>query len=277
MNIALKSTVCALLVFLSGAARGHELFVTVKQANAKAGERTLLVSNGTFHQSVAPVRRDRIRDLSLRQGGRTVAPDLASWKETGERSRLTISAAPIGTFIAGLSSKRATSTRTAKEFAEYLAIEDLPDTLATYDAAKYPNGVTYGYMKHARAIGQAGTALTDDYAATLGYPLEIRLNRNPSSVRMGDRLTFQLLHQGAPVPGLRVYVGAAANGVGKDGHDGAWLLRTDAAGRASFKVTAAGTWYIHANRMVPSAEPGFDFLSDRASLTFDIQARTKTR
>lgn len=47
-------------------------------------------------------------------------------------------------------------------------------------------------------------------------------------------------------------------------------MRTDAKGQASFEVTTPGTWYIHANRMVPSTEAGFDFLSDRASLTFDI-------
>lgn len=277
MNIAVKSALCALLLSFSAAATGHELFVTVTPARGTATERVVVVNNGTFHKSAAAVRRDRVRDLSLRQGGRTTRPDLARWTEAGDQSRLTIAPAPTGTFVVGLSSKRAMSTRTAKEFAEYLAIEDLPDTLAAYDAAKFPNGVTYGYMKHARAIGQAGATLTDDYAATLGYPLEVRLERNPGMVRMGERLSFQVLHEGMPVANLRVYVGAAAHGAGKDGHGGAALLRTDAQGRASFEVASAGTWYIHANRMVPSTEAGFDFLSDRASLTFEIPSGRRAR
>ncbi|MBD4660015.1 DUF4198 domain-containing protein, partial [Xanthomonas citri pv. citri] len=78
--------------------------------------------------------------------------------------------------------------------------------LATYDASKFPKGVTYSYTKHARAIGQVGTKLTDDFAASLGYPLEIRLTRNPGSVKVGDQLSFQVLQQGTPVPNLRVYV-----------------------------------------------------------------------
>lgn len=72
-----------------------------------------------------------------------------------------------GTFLLVLSSRRATSPRTAKEFAEYLAIEDLPDTLVTIDPSKYPKAA-YGYVRHARAVGQVGSVLTDDGAATLG-------------------------------------------------------------------------------------------------------------
>ena len=34
----------------------------------------------------------------------------------------------------------------------------------------------------------------------------------------------------------------------------------------------AGTWFIHTNRMVPSKTKGADFVSDRASLTFNIAA-----
>lgn len=273
MTLAPKAIACVLLLAAASAVHAHELFVTVKQAPSGARDQVVVVNNGTFHQSAAAVRADRVRNLALHEGGRLTRPDPSAWTEDGNQSRLTIAPTAEGTFLLGLSSKRATSTRTAKEFAEYLAIEDLPDTLATFDSSKYPKGVTYGYMKHARAIGQVGSVLTDDYAATLGYPLEIRLDRNPGSVRVGERITFQLLHEGVPVAGLRVYVGAAANTPVKGGHDGATLMRTDAKGQASFEVTAPGTWYIHANRMVPSTEAGFDFLSDRASLTFEIAPR----
>ncbi|KAG1240569.1 hypothetical protein G6F68_017532 [Rhizopus microsporus] len=111
-----------------------------------------------------------------------------------------------------------TSTRTASEFGKYLELEDLPDTLATYDASKFPKGVTYSYTKHARTIGQVGTKLTDDFAASLGYPLEIRLARNPGSVKVGEQLSFQVLQQGTPVPNLRVYVGHRADAPVKGGH-----------------------------------------------------------
>ncbi|KLB23196.1 cobalt ABC transporter substrate-binding protein, partial [Xanthomonas hortorum pv. gardneri] len=47
-------------------------------------------------------------------------------------------------------------------------------------------------------------------------------------------------------------------------------LRTDAQGQASFQVTTAKTWYIHTNHMVPSTQKALDFVSDRASLSFEI-------
>ena len=115
-----------------------------------------------------------------------------------------------------------------------------------------------------------GTKLTDDFAASLGYPLEIRLARNPGSVKVGEQLSFQVLQQGTPVPNLRVYVGHRADAPVKGGHGSATLLRTDAQGQASFQVTTAKTWYIHTNHMVPSTQKGLDFVSDRASLSFEI-------
>ncbi|KLB58469.1 cobalt ABC transporter substrate-binding protein, partial [Xanthomonas euvesicatoria] len=147
----------------------------------------------------------------LSQGGAKAAPDLASWKEVGKQSQLTVHPAGEGTYLLGVSTMASTSTRTASEFGKYLELEDLPDTLATYDASKFPNGVTYSYTKHARAIGQVGTKLTDDFAASLGYPLEIRLARNPGSVKVGEQLSFQVLQQGTPVPNLLVYVGHRAD------------------------------------------------------------------
>lgn len=270
---AMRATTCALLMTVAAGANAHELFVSFAKASSGATHgRTAVVNNGTFHESAGAVTRDRLRDVSLHQNGGKTQPDLASWKEVRKQSQLTIHPAGSGTLLLGISTKMSTSTRTAAEFADYLELEDLPDTLATYDASRYPKGVTYSYTKHARAIGQVGDVLTDDYAASLGYPLEIRLGRNPSGVAVGERVTFQVLHNGVPVSGLRVYVGAGAHAPTKGGHDGATLLRTDANGQAGFDVTTAGTWYIHANRMVPSEQEGFDFVSDRASLTFDIRA-----
>ena len=262
----------ALLLFaVAGSAGAHDLFVAFSKPGTAAGEaNTALVNNGTFDESAGAVTRARLQDVSLSHGGAKAAPDLASWKEVGKQSQLTVHPAGEGTYLLGVSTMASTSTRTASEFGKYLELEDLPDTLATYDASKFPNGVTYSYTKHARAIGQVGTKLTDDFAASLGYPLEIRLARNPGSVKVGEQLSFQVLQQATPVPNLRVYVGHRADTPVKGGHGSATLLRTDAQGQASFQVNAAKTWYIHTNHMVPSTQKGLDFVSDRASLSFEI-------
>ena len=266
-----RVTAVLLLMTLASSAGAHELFVSFAKSSVGKGEaNTAVVSNGTFDESVGAVTRARLHDVSLHQGGAMAKPDLATWKEIGKLSQLTVQPAGEGTYLLGISTMASTSTRTASEFGTYLELEDLPDTLATYDAKKYPKGVTYSYTKHARAIGQAGAKLTDDYSASLAYPLEIRLLRNPGDVRVGEKLAFQVLHDGKPVPNLRAYVGHRADAAAKGGHGSATLLRTDVQGQASFDVTMAKTWYIHANHMVPSTRKGLDFVSDRASLTFEI-------
>lgn len=278
MFTATRAAACVLLVMAAGGASAHDLFVSfAKDASGKAHARTAIISNGTFHESAGAFPRDRVRDASLHQAGARTQLDLASWKVVGKQSHLTIHPPNRGTYLLGVSTMTSSSTRTAVEFAEYLKLEDLPDILATYDAAKYPQGVTYNYTKHARAIGQAGKVLTQDYAASLGYPLEIRLQRNPASAKVGERVMFQVLHRSVPVPDLRVYVGSGAHVPPKGGHDSATVVRTDANGRAGFELTAGGSWYIHTNRMVPSEQKGVDFVSDRASLTFEIAPRGRLR
>lgn len=265
------------LMVVAGAAPAHDLFVSFAKTATGKAHRSAVVSNGTFHESAGAVPRDRLRDVSMHQGGKKITPDLASWTVDGKQSRLTVHPPTRGTYLLGVSTMASSSTRSASEFADYLKIEDLPDTLATYDPAKFPNGVTYSYTKHARAIGQAGKALTNDFAGSLGYPLEIRLQRNPGSLKVGEQVSFQVLHMGTPVPGLRVYVGSSAHVPAKGSHHADTLVRTDQNGSATFKVTGAGTWYVYTNRMVPSDRKGADFVSDRASLTFDIAGPAKPR
>lgn len=262
------------LLMLAGAASAHDLFVILaKDSPGKPMERAVVIKNGTFHESAGAFPRDRVRDAAMHHRGQKSPVDLSSWNVAGNESRLHVHPPAQGTFLLGVSTMTSSSTRTAAEFADYLKLEDLPDVLATYDASKYPRGVTYSYSKHARAIGQSGKTLTDDYAVSLGFPLEIRLQRNPATLKVGERVTFQVLHQGAPAPGLRVLVGSDAH-VPKTGqHDAETVVRTDARGEGAFQVTNAGTWYIHTNRMVPSSQRGADFVSDRASLTFAVRPR----
>lgn len=271
MTTATKAATIFLLMATAASASAHDLFVSFSPPTVvKSQAATAIVNNGTFDESAGAVTWARVRDVSLRRDGATIKPDSASWKEVGKQSQLTVQPAGEGTILLGVSTLASTTKLTAAKFGTYLKLEDLPDTLATYDAEEFPDGVTYSYTKHARAIGQVGNLLTDDFAASLGYPLEIRLLRNPGSVKVGERLKFQVLNGEIPVPNLRVYIGHRADKPAEGGHGSATLVRTNANGEAEFDVSAAKTWYIHTNHMVPSTQLGLDFVSDRASLTFEI-------
>lgn len=271
MSRPYRLATCLLLAIVASTASAHDLFVTLaKDVSVDTRGNVAVIRNGTFHKSASAFPRDRVRDASLHEGGKRIQQNLGGWEVVGNESRFNMQPATQGTFLLGVSTMASTSTRTAAEFADYLKLEDLPDVLTTYDPSKYPNGVTYSYSKHARAIGQAGTALTNDFAASLGYPLEIQLQRNPAKIKVGERVTFRVLRGDAPAAGLRVYLGSAALTAAKGGHEDDVLVRTDKSGRATFQVTRAGPWYIYTNRMIPSDGEGADFVSDRASLTFDV-------
>ncbi|MCL6713196.1 DUF4198 domain-containing protein [Pseudoxanthomonas sp. z9] len=262
----------ALAIVGAGPVHSHDLFVAFPDSPVKPGEAVSAhVNNGTFEESAGPVTPSRLRDVTFLQAGQRSHPDAARWKAEGKQSRLSLTPATAGTAMLGVSTQPTVSERSASEFATYLKLEDLPDTLASYDPARYPKGVRYAYAKHARAILQSGEARTDDYADSLDYPLEIRLSRHPATVAPGERLGFEVLYRGKPVSGLRVHVGRGTEAAGGPAPP-AQLLRTDAQGRGEFEVTKAAIWYIHTNRMEPTTEDGLDFISDRASLTFHVGA-----
>lgn len=91
------------------------------------------------------------------------------------------------------------------------------------------------------------------YSDTLGYPVEIVLMTKPSLLKAGDTIYFEAVYQKAGLADQLAYVGPDKDGV------------------AQFVITGPAVWYIHTNRMEKSESPGFDFESDRASLTFQVR------
>lgn len=48
------------------------------------------------------------------------------------------------------------------------------------------------------------------------------------------------------------------------------MVRTDARGRARFRLDRSGTWLVRLVHMEPSSEAGIDWRSYWASLTFEL-------
>lgn len=97
------------------------------------------------------------------------------------------------------------------------------------------------------------------------FPLEVLLDADPMSLKMGDEVTVRLLLNGAPLEGVLMRAShkttAAAN----------TSARTDASGRAKLKLGADGMWMIHCVHM-QEAPKGLDadWESLWASLTFQV-------
>lgn len=274
-----RSTVACLLSALASflfmdRALGHELFVKMDNyyldTNAQANLRVL---NGTFEASVGPLARKRMRDVSIGGMSRRPDPDRNDWVDVEKESHLPFSAVGEGTYVAGVSTDPTVGDRGADDFATYLKLEELPDTLAKYDKRAYPKGVRYRYSKHAKTIYHVGNASSTAYSDALGYPVEIVLMTNPSLLKAGDTLYFKAVYKKVGLADQLVYVGHGPSHAdsAQSNPSTTQIVRTDKSGVAQFVITEPAVWYIHTNRMEKSESPGFDFESDRASLTFQVR------
>jgi len=180
-----------------------------------------------------------------------------------------------GTYVVGVSTAPKIIQLSADSFDEYLLHDGIEDTLKARQADKMARTpVRERYSKHVKTILQVGEAATDDFSKALDFPAEIVLAKNPATVKVGDTIEFQALIKGKPMAGQLVYAsfegfrGKAAKGVTPR----AFRLRTDESGKAAFKVTQAGRWFItliNMQKLTGDAEA--DYESNWSTLTFGVR------
>ncbi|HWW74512.1 MAG TPA: DUF4198 domain-containing protein [Pyrinomonadaceae bacterium] len=260
-------TLCGCL-FASVAA--HDLFLKLDtfflRPHSKA---TVSLMNGTFRESEGAVARERLRDvIVVSPSGQVARPPDGAWRDDGATTRLDLETGGEGTYVLAVSTVPREIDLKAKDFNEYLEHDGLPDVLAARrKAGELDKGARERYSKHVKAVLQVGEARTETYAKPLGYPAEITPRQNPYSLRAGRTLEVLCTLAGKPVANQYVLSGF---------DDGARLsrevgARTDARGVARVKLTGAGRWYVKMIHMSPSAEPGLDYESKWATLTFEVR------
>jgi hypothetical protein len=249
----------------------HDLFLKLDTyflfPNSNATVRLL---NGTFQQSDGAVRRERMRDVSLvTPGAGTTHPASSDWRDEGNTSILNVRTAGAGTYVVGVSTMTREIDLSAADFNEYLSHDGIPDTLAERRRTGQLNrAVRERYSKHVRAIFQVGEARTDDFRAPLGYPVEIIPQQNPYSLRVGQTIEVLCTLDGRPLANQFVVAGVERAGRLSRPVN----ARTDRNGIARFRLNAAGKWYVKFIHMMPvTTEPGLDYESKWASLTFEIR------
>ncbi len=123
------------------------------------------------------------------------------------------------------------------------------------------------YSKHVRAIFQVGDARTGNYRTPLGYPVEIILQQNPYSLRVGQTIEVLCTLNGQPLANQYVLAGRerAARMSRKIS------ARTDANGIARFRLHSTGKWFIKMIHMTPLTDAEVNYESKWATLTFEIR------
>ena len=264
----------ALALALAAAAQAHEMFLKPQNYFPDAGTETMVtLVNGSFDKSENETTRDRMNDVSVITGGQNTRPAVSQWSDMDKASHLALKVGVTGTYVLGVSTKPNVIELSAKDFDAYLEHDGVEDTLKARQAEPATTAVKERYSKHVRSFLQVGEKRTGDWAAKLGYPVEILPRRNPLDVKAGGDFGFTVIFKDKPAANQLVYAsyeGYSGHTVDA-GHLQAHVLRTDASGNASFKVTNAGTWYVTLIHMQKVEDGEANYESNWATLTFQVR------
>jgi uncharacterized GH25 family protein len=153
---------------------------------------------------------------------------------------------------------------TTKLVKEYLDEIGAPDTIRQQWAnANKPRRWREEYTKHSKTFVRVGESQDRSWAEPVGMGLEIVPEKDPTALRPGDDFAVRVLKNGAPLPNISVGIVNAKDAKGK-------IQRTDAEGRAMFRLDRGGRWLVRVTELRKSSQAGFDWESDFTTLTFQV-------
>jgi hypothetical protein len=262
--------VLMLLAGVTSMLAAHDLFLTLRDYFVPAQSDIRVIGlNGTFSKSENSIDRVRIADLSVVTPAGRKQLDTTAVTADGPRTVIRIHTEAEGTYAAGFATKPSELSQKADSFNLYLAEEGIGPTLAERKrTGELGKPARERYSKHVKILFQVGKARGDGWSAILGYPVEIVPLRNPYESTPADTLRFRIQVDGAPSPaGQEVIAGGrTAAGVLRKER----LLTTDAQGQVTVPPGPAGVWYVKFIRMTRTGQPGVDYISQWATLTFAV-------
>lgn len=165
-----------------------------------------------------------------------------------------------GSFVIGYQSRGSVAEMDAKKMAAFVDEEGVADQVpAGWQSKALVRDRFTRSVKSLLVVRGGGGAGFD---RVVGLPLELVPLVDPATLGGGGNLAVRLLFEGKPAAGIQV---AALSRL-----DPAKPLvaRTDADGRVTFTLLRGGEWLVKAVKIVPAGDPGADFGSVWATLTF---------
>lgn len=274
--IAMKKTnFLLILAAISGFVllSSHDLFLKAGSFKVQEhSEQELALFNGTFEKSENSISRSRIVKPVISGPDYMFIPGDADWYDKNDITWLRFRSGGAGTYLAGISTLPRSIELTADEFNEYLEHDGILDVLEQRKTdAELGLEATESYAKHVKAIIQVADKHSDHYARVLGYPVEFVPLSNPYLASEGEVMTFRLLQSGNPLAGQLVYYRNTSEHHDSGDHHEEGSARTDEKGEFSVKIDHEGIWYLRTIHMVKSEENGIDYVSNWATLCFEIE------
>jgi uncharacterized GH25 family protein len=122
------------------------------------------------------------------------------------------------------------------------------------------------YARYSKTIVQVGNKIDDGYQKSTGLPLEIFVEQNPATLKVGNKVSFKLMFNGKPLFGARVSVWNRYNN-----RTTRQPIFTQQDGRIEAHISNPGPWMVSVVKMIPSKDPKADWESYWGSLTFGIK------
>ena len=226
-----------------------------------------LSSGAKFAAPDTAIKPDRIDVARVRLSGKIV--DIAQREPEKKSLELRVALSDPGIATLWLSLAPQSIELTPKQARQYLDEIDAPELLwQAWYAGKKSKQWREIYTKHAKTfvlVGRPGRLRSDrSWSEPVGMALEIVPEKDPTTLRAGDEFPVRVLKSGSPLVDFSL-------GIVREGNTNRAFQKTDATGRAVFKLKRTGKWLLRGTELRSSTKPATDWESDFATLMFEVR------
>lgn len=256
-----RAALATLLAAAAGAAAAHDTWFAVRGATLPGNTVLALGTGNQFPVQESTIAVEHLQAQGCRQGGR----ELPLAAVTGTTTALLLRAQPATPQPLSCWAQLVPFEIEieADKVALYLDEINASPVLRRTWAAMQARGVTWKerYVKHAR-IEIAGSS-PGAPATAAPMAMDVLLQSGLQPLRAGDRLVFQVLRDGAPLPDFAVELRGASPAQAR------WL-RTDEQGRVTAPAPEPGAWVLRGTDLRLSASDATLWESRFVTLAFQV-------
>jgi uncharacterized GH25 family protein len=257
-----------LIVLLIGfIAQAHEFWMQPDKFFYQPGE-SLVVSfkvGENFTGEPVDLKKNRIETLELHQ--REQITDLALSVQEGQKENINTKLAAEGTYMVVMKTNNAFIALDGEKFNEYLKEDGLDDIYSHRERNKtLADSAREFYSRHTKLLIQCGTKTDDTFKKEVGLPIEIIPDKNPYTLKIGDRIKFKILLNGKPLFGAKVKVW-----IKQKNKTSIQNIYAQQDGMIETSVSNSGTWMVSVVTMMKSQDPKADWQSYWGSLVFAVK------
>lgn len=211
------------------------------------------------------VKKDRFERFEVHQLKNV--QDIKSLIQDGDNKALSLPLSAEGSHLVVMQTNHVFSELDGEKFNAYLKEDALDDAYAyrTKNNQLDKPGKEL-YARYSKSIIQVGNKIDDGYKKSAGLPIEIFVEQNPATLKVGNKISFKIMFEGKPLFGARVSVWNRHNN-----RTTRQPIFTQQDGRIETHVSNPGSWMVSVVKMVPSKDPKADWESYWASLTFGVK------